>query len=91
MIITDNCKYAVSPVFIHSDAFIKLFNYIRNENRKFYNSDVIDFYTNKGYILVRVVNNNGVIGCDLYIPESINDYQIRALDSICKELNCVYK
>lgn len=91
MVITDNCKYAVSPVFIHSDAFVKLLNYIRKDNRKFNNSDVIDFYTKKGYILIRLVNNNGVIGCDLYIPEKINDYQIRALDIICRELNDVYK
>jgi hypothetical protein len=91
IVITDNSRYAISPVFIHDDAFVKLFKYIYNGEKHFCKPDIIEYYNNLGNILIRVVNNNGVIGFDSYIPETISEYQVRELEKITRELSGVYK
>ena len=91
IVITENSLYAISPVFIHSDAFIKLLNYINNEKKRRFIGDPIEYYTDRGNILMRLVNNNGVIGFDSYLPTKLSDYQIRELEKVVKELNYVYK
>lgn len=93
IVISDNDFYAINPIFIHTDAYRKIFNLIDNSSIpiNYGSQDIIDYYNKKGYVLFRVVNNNGVIGCDPYIPEKINDYQTRMLDNISRELNRVHK
>lgn len=91
VIITEDKTYAVYPVFIHDNAFAKIFKFIYHGEKHFYKPDVIEYYNNLGNVLIRVTNNNGIKGFDSYIPEKLNDYQIRKLSSITRDLNRVYK
>lgn len=91
IVITKDSYYAISPISIHDDAFVKLFNHINEENKHFKNTRPIEYYVDKGSVLIRVVNNRGIVGFDSYMPEELNDYQIRMLDNIARELNGVYK
>ena len=92
MVITETERYAISPVFVHDDAFVKLFKYIYNGATHFYKPDPIAFYNNLGHILIRVTHkDNGEIGFDSYVPEKINNYQILELQKITRELNDVFK
>lgn len=89
IVITEDAYYAVSPIFIHSDAFKKMMNFIHEKN---YSSRYdIEEFAEMGNILIRVVNTRGIVGFDSYIPEKINDYQLSMLERIIKELNSVYK
>ena len=89
ILITEDNYYAVSPIFIHSDAFKKIMSFIHEKN--YSNRYDIEEFAEMGNILIRVVNTRGIVGFDSYIPEKINDYQLSMLERIIKELNNVYK
>ena len=92
MVITETERYAISPVFIHDNAFVNLFKYIYNGATHYYKPDPIAFYNNLGHVLIRVTHKaNDEIGFDPYIPEKINNYQLLELQKIIRELNDVYK
>lgn len=93
IVISEDKFYAINPIFIHGDAYKKFFSFLEEKEVSFNytNQDIIEYYNKKGYVLFRVVNNNGIIGCDPYIPEKLNDYQIRKIENITCDLCRVNK
>ena len=91
VVIAEDRYYAISPVFIHSDAFIKFFELIENKKlpHRYDSQDLIEHFNDQGYILFRIVNNSGIMGFDPYIPDKINDYQIRTLNNFTHALHKV--
>ncbi len=88
--LTDDKMYSVVPVFIHDDAFVKLFEFIDGK-KHFCRPDIIEYFNKQGYVLIRLTNHDGVKGFDSYIPEKLTDYQIRTLERISRELGSVYR
>lgn len=91
IVITDDKTYAVSPIFIHDDAFVKLFDFIYKGQNTKCKPDVIDYYNRLGNVLIRVTNHSDVKGFDSYIPEKLSEFQKRSLERIVKELGFVYR
>lgn len=90
IVITEEKTYSISPVFIHDDSFVKLFKFLDDGKEQFCKPDIIEHYNNRGNILIRVTNHDGILGFDSYIPERISDYQVRTLDRYARELGSVY-
>lgn len=91
VVVSKNKFYAISPIFIHSDAFIKFFKFLENKGlpHRYDSQDMFEHFNDEGYVLFRVVNNSGVMGFDPYIPDELNDYQIRVLNNFTRDLHKV--
>lgn len=91
IVITEDKTYAINPVFIHDDSFMKLFKFIYNGEKHFCKPDIIKYYNNLGNVLIRITNNGYIIGFDSYIPKELSEYQVRTLERFSRELGFVYK